>query len=293
MSNETVTYSLNDNDIYSNAEIINKDSFARLKYKSRQRDLRRKNFYVLTALFICAVFLLACVLLFFKVQSIAIEGSSIYDESTILDCCGINLGTNLYLVKESDVNEALCSKLPYIKSVKIKRTIPSTITLIIEEDTPFYYTELLGQYFVLSNELRVIAAVDSEMAAIGYGSDLIKISLPDISSLIVGRNVEFLKTSDYEYITEFLFELCKENTFNKLNCIDISNKYHISVIVNDGKYKILLGNSTDIVLKLNFVRTIIENGSLKESLKDKKYAQINVEYGDSIIVSASNDPFEY
>ena len=286
MANTTVNSDYND--IYSNAEIINKDSFARLKYKNKQREARRSIFYVLTSLLICALFLAACVFLFFKVKSVTVEGNSFYDSAAITDACGIAHNVNLYSVKQSDVLNSLSASLPYIKSVKIKRIIPSTIVLVIEEDSPTYYTELLGEYFVLSDELRVIAHTDSEAKANTYGDKLKKIALPEVSNAVVGKKIGFVKEINYNYITDFLGNLSKESIFSKTGYIDISDKFHIYIIADEGKYKISLGDSSDIPLKISFVETVI-----KSSLKESDCASINVEYVDSLIVSLANAPFEY
>lgn len=286
MANNTVNGDYND--IYSNAEIINKDSFARLKYKNKQREARRSIFYVLTSLLICALFLVACVFLFFKVNTITVEGNSFYEASAIVDACGIEQNVNLYSIKADEVLNDLSSTLPYIKSVKIKRNIPSTIVLVVEEDSPTYYTELLGEYFVLSDELRVIATADSEAKANTYGEGLKKISLPDVSEAIVGKKIGFVKEINYEYITSFLNDLGSEGMFAKTNYIDISDKFHICIITDEGKYKISLGDSSDISLKMSFVDTVI-----KTSLKGSDCASINVEYIDSLIVSLTSTPFEY
>lgn len=286
MANNTVNGDYND--IYSNAEIINKDSFARLKYKNKQREARRSIFYVLTSLLICALFLAACVFLFFKVKDITVEGNVFYDSSAIADACGIEMNVNLYSVRSSDVLSSLSSSLPYIKSVVIKRNIPSTIVLVVEEDSPTYYTELLGEYFVLSDELRVIANADSEAKANSYGENLKKIALPEVSEAIVGKKIGFVKEINYDYIISFLEDLGSEGIFSRTEYIDISDKFHICIITDGGKYKISLGDSSDISLKMSFVDTVIKN-----SLKGSDCASINVEYVDSLIVSLTSETFAY
>jgi len=102
----------------------------------RKKKKRRKKNYLLRLLILIALgvslyFFLSSTL--FDVQRIAVEGNHYYTAEQIIERSDAAVGVNLFFgVDKRDVKGALLTD-PYIKNVTIKRRLPSTLKIVVEE----------------------------------------------------------------------------------------------------------------------------------------------------------------
>jgi len=271
----------------TNAEIINQDSFERLKSKNQRKGAVRRAFYIITALVVCGVFAFVCGMLFFKIENIEVEGTEFYSADDISVACDFSESQSLLFLNTNALITKLSNQFPYIKSISLKRSFPSTLVIQITEDSPKYYCDVFGENFLLSDKLKIMERHFSYDAA-NYSAKLVKIDIPDYTRVIVGEYVAFQRESNYEYVIDFLNEMSDFAYKDDIEYIDSSDKYGIYLIMCDGRYKVILGDSNDLSAKLSFVEAVI-----KSSFDETSIASINVEYVDSVIVSLGDKPFSY
>ena len=103
---------------------------------NRKRRRSRGRFGPLLKL-LCAVALAAAltvgVTVFFRVETVAVEGASRYTPEEIVEASGIQTGDNLYAMNKFQVQQQLRELLPYISEVSIRRELPSTIRIRVVE----------------------------------------------------------------------------------------------------------------------------------------------------------------
>lgn len=97
---------------------------------------RRGRFSFLLKLF-CAAFILAAIVgaitLFFKTETILVEGNQRYTEQEVIEAAGLQLGGNLYLMNKYDHAQAIFRNLPYVESASINRRLPDTLVIEVKE----------------------------------------------------------------------------------------------------------------------------------------------------------------
>lgn len=97
---------------------------------------RRGRFQALTRL-LCLVLMLAAVgaalTIFFKAETITVEGNLRYTQEEILSVSGIETGDNLFLLNKVAAAQRICDALPYVESVSIKRGLPSSLHITVTE----------------------------------------------------------------------------------------------------------------------------------------------------------------
>ena len=71
--------------------------------------------------------------IFFKVNTISVEGAEKYSAEEITNALDISKGDNLYLWNKMKVQEHLLEKLPYLDSVRIRRHLPDALVLTVTE----------------------------------------------------------------------------------------------------------------------------------------------------------------
>ena len=70
---------------------------------------------------------------FFQVETVAVSGNSRYTEEDVVHATGIQTGDNLYRMNKNQIAQQVLQKLPYIKELTIRRSLPSTIVITVTE----------------------------------------------------------------------------------------------------------------------------------------------------------------
>lgn len=230
---------------------------------AKQRAIARKRFYdhkntIITALvllIVLAVFVVAAYKLVFVIDTFSASGSGIYDESEILASSGISLGDNLYSFDKETVSADITFRCPYIKSAEITRTLPRSVSIALEDDSEMYFSNIWGEYVLLSPSLRALGTVERGQAR---EMGLIELVLPAVSYSVSGRAVEFVSARDERFIRSILSEVMSSELFESgiIDKIDLSDEYAITMQAQ-GKYMLKFGSETDCDLKLRMAyRTI-------------------------------------
>ncbi len=240
-----------------NAGMIADDSFENLKEKNARRRIRRNIFYVVFGLAMCIVFAVACVALFFNTEEILVEGCGIYDDYLIRESSGITKDQNLCFIDAQAVENAIIMQYPYVKSVDVQLHFPSTVTLVIKEETPTYYFELCGEYFILSESLRVLEITDDLANRTVPDSALISLKTLNVAYAVAGRQIVFEDEDYYTYAQKMLSTFERSAIAEHITLIDFSDKYNIYIIY-DHRFRIEFGTADDISSKITMAQKIVE-----------------------------------
>ena len=238
----------------SNAEIVNRDTLERLKAKKRYKKIFRRINYILLSIVLCFIFIIICMALFLKIEHIEVKGNERYTKEQIIDESGISVGQNLYAINKKTAESLIIAEYPYVSDVVIRRKLPSTLNFKISEDQPKYFTEICGEYYILSDTLRVLERT-TEMPG-SEENPITRIMFSEIKSAIVGENMTFEKDITFDYIHNFIQALTEHEVGAKLTSIDLTKKYNIYVTYED-RFKIYLGDNTETAMKLTFAELMI------------------------------------
>lgn len=281
----------NDNhfdDSLSNAELVNNDSFLKLKAKNKHKELRRRLFYLVVGIALTVFVAIICIVVFFGLKNVEIRGNSKYTEEQILKACGFSKADNLLALDLDKAEEKIKSKCPYVSEVSFKVVLPSTVIITIREDAPSYCTEIYGDYFLLSEDLRIISKHDMYEEIEILSLPIIYLKLPQISRAVAGEIIKFDKNSNYNHIMDFLYDLKEQEIHPLVDCVDARDRYHLSIYSNERRYKIDIGTSDNLDTKLRFVYKVIE-----EAFDEFSIVSFNVEKVNQIVVLEQDNLFEY
>ncbi len=276
-----------DERLMSAAEIINNDSFERLKEKTIRKKIGEIIFMVLTIIVLCGILACACGYMFFKVKSIEVRGNKLYASEDIIRASGITESDNLFAVKTSDLQNTLSLAFPYIKTATVSRILPTTLVITVTEDSPCYYTEIGGEYYLLSETLRVLERAETAEAYTDRMEHLLPLSLPTATYVVTGREVAFTRESTYTYLLSFLEQLRASPLFPQISSIHASDKFSMYIILCDHRYKAMLGSNENMEAKLSFLSAIIET-----KFDETTIAQININKVENAFVTYRKTLFE-
>lgn len=70
---------------------------------------------------------------FFRVETIQVNGNSRYTREEVTVASGIRIGDNLYHMNKYQIADDIRKKLPYVEELSIVRDLPSTIVITVKE----------------------------------------------------------------------------------------------------------------------------------------------------------------
>lgn len=218
------------------------------KYSAEQRRRRRKRrmifFYTFVILLVLGAAVTLSLTVLFQIDGIRVLGASRYSPDQIVDACGIEQGENLFLAKTKEGQQRIEQSLPYIGSVRISRSLPSTILVEVQEATPAAAVMTEQGYVLLDDKEKVLDVVSEPPAEIRLVKGLPLAEVAPGKKLAIGD--EKIEKAFQELVKEI------ENVgMTHVTVLDFTDPYRIQLVC-DGRLTYLLGTQADLNLKLRF-----------------------------------------
>jgi len=219
--------------------------------KPRKKKKRKKKNWLLR---ICVVIIIGISLYFFlsssifDVNKIVVKNNSYYTSEQIIQMSGAKVGGNLFKAETRAMKDKLL-KDSYMKNVSVKRTIPSTITIIVEERKEATVIPYGKKYIILDENGLVLRHSDVEPKLTLLLGMTIKEMTPG-KALVVEENSVLTDT------LYMLQSMKKNNMYFKK--IDITN-----IIIKAYIYDNLICEGTP-----ENILNSMENGNLQTVLQD-------------------------
>ncbi len=235
--------------------VFKKDrGFSNVQKRNQAKRKRINLFYIILFLVISVVFLVICSAVFLKVKSVSINGCEKYSYEQIMEYVNIKEGENIYSFDKEQVENAILNNFPYIKSVEIKRDLPTTVEINIEEEKVYFASELAGDTYLMSSELKVLERLTDTKST---QTDYVALSLNNVRECIVGDSVKFVNNRTLDAITELYDNLEYNAITHKIKSVDVRSRFDIYVNYED-RLEIYLGDSDDMDTKISFLVSIVD-----------------------------------
>ena len=239
-----------------------REHFIGLEDKRKRRLRARKFLLAFVITFFIIVAALALITTFFKVDTIIVEGSERYDFGSIVKTSGISKDDLIFMISDSNVEKALYDNFPFVRSVKIIREYPSTVTIEIEEEVPKFYFDFKDEYFVVGSKMKVLERFAEYDRMVSVYTDLIPVTLPEIKTAIVSFDVEFISEKKSKHVFEAIQYLYDCKMLDGITKIDLSLRFEMNVSYED-RITVEFGGIKDFKDKLDFANGIIKTYSSK------------------------------
>lgn len=232
----------------------------RSRYNRRRRQGRFSFLYkILIFVMICAAIAVALAL-FFKVETITVTGNSRYTRQQITEAGGIRIGDNMFFLNKYRAADAITSSLPYVETVQISRSLPSTLTITVRECTAPAAVQQEGKLWLLSGDGKV---VDSK--AIGTGTKYAMIKGLTLIEPTVGENIAVAEEqqSSARLLTELLGLLRDKNMLADVQSIDLSDGATVELRYLD-RFDVTLRREANFDYKLDYLLAVVERLEVNE-----------------------------
>lgn len=196
----------------------------------------------------------------FPITQLTAKGSKVYTSSQIINACGVTVGDNLFTVSENQVLNILKSKLPFVDSVKLNRTLPDTLEIVVTDAKEYACYKIDKKFYTVSKDGWVLERYNKQP------KNVFLIICDDVKAQ-VGKQLEFSSETNHNQAQEIINRL--ENNKIEINYVDITDEINLKAKV-DGRFIVNFGTSNSLEQKVKHLK------SMTESIEKSKTGRINL-----------------
>ena len=189
---------------------------------------------------------------FFNIKNIEIVGNQKLTNEEIISLSQVQKDENTFKLVKSKVQKNI-KQNAYVENVKVKRNLPDTITIEIEERTPTYMITFANAYAYINNQ--------------GYFLEISKdkLELPILTGFLTKeediQEGNRLCVEDLQRLDEVL-QIMKSATSNEIASlvtkINIANKQNYILELKDEKKTVQMGDTSNLSTKMLYIKSILE-----------------------------------
>ena len=227
--------------------------------RPKQRRGRFSGLYkVLSVLLVAAAVAVACVV-FFRVNEVEVSGNVRYTAEEIIEASGIVTGGNLVGLSRSRVSAAICTRLPYVESVSVKKVLPDRVVLRVSERVAVASVESAEGRWLISAQGKLLeeddgaagtVAISGLTAIVPYPGGMIQVSAEEETTL--------------GYVTQLLAQLESHGWLEQCTALDCTAA--ASLTLNYGIYQVKLPRGGDYSYYLSLTESALASGSIMEGV---------------------------
>ena len=201
--------------------------------KRRKNRIKRILTGLFFFIFLAAVAVTLCFTVFFKVSVITVEGETQYSAEEIIKSSAIKQGESLFGFSAQEVSSSITQSLPYIEKATVKRSIPDTVTIVVESAEPSCAMKTDTGYILLDKDQKVLEKTDK------VDSSIPVIALSGVEKADVGFPI---KLKDTQVMSSFsLVVTSAEKAGLNVTSYDLSDSSNIKIICENGEVTLKLG----------------------------------------------------
>jgi cell division protein FtsQ len=223
---------------------------------AKARHARRKGRFHLLYSVVSHILMAAAVvvgtLVFFRVDTVAVSGNEKYTTDEVVSASHIQTGDNLFWLNKFTVQAALEKNLPYVGDVSIRRDLPGTIEIQVEERLPVAAIRISNGYWYIDASGRLLEMREENQ-------NLIEVTGISLLSPVGGETLTV--DSGYQLrahaLTGLLTALEQEDLLGDAISIDLSEGSSLTMAYTD-KYQVKIPYGSDFDYKVRAMEGIVD-----------------------------------
>lgn len=222
--------------------------------EKRRKKIRRKKIIVGMVFLIAILITLSIKLPYFKVKNIEVYNNNRVVSDKIIKDSEINKGSNIFYINTSKIKNNILEN-PYILSVEVKRKLPDSIGIYVQERNAVFYAEKGKKYAIIDKN-----GICLEIADNINNMNLIKLIGIDTSKVTVGNTIPVNDKRQLNTISTVTDIVSSNSICKNIKALDIQDEVNIVAYYNNIKIK--LGSNDNMLNKLNKAINIINGEKL-------------------------------
>ena len=215
-------------------------------------------------LIIIAIGIFAFISPIFNIKAIEVNGNNKIDKDTVISLSGVNIGKNIFQVSKKQVINSI-KENQYINNVDVKRKLPGTLEINVEERKIAYQVKVINSYVYLDYQGYIL-----EVSSNKEKVPLIEGFTTNQDTLLNGKRLD---NNDIKLLRTILriMETAKTSEIDKLiSKILVKDNEYILELSKENKL-VYLGDATDLTNRMTYVKIIVdkEKGKTGKAFVDK------------------------
>ena len=213
---------------------------------------------VLSVLLVAAAVAVACVV-FFRVNSVEVSGNVRYTEEEIIEASGIWVGDNLIALSRSRVSAAICTRLPYVENVSVKKVLPDRVELRVSERVAAASVESSEGRWLISAQGKLLEKDDGTIRTVIVRGLTAIVPYPG-GTLQVTEEEE----TTLSYVTQLLTQLESHGWLEQCTALDCTAA--TSMTLDYGIYQVKLPRGGDYNYCLSLTESALASDKIPEGV---------------------------
>lgn len=224
----------------------------------RRRRGRFRGLYRLLSILLVAAAVVAACLVFFRVNTVTVEGGVRYTAEEIVAASGIRTGDNLVALSKSQVAEKIRTELPYVESVSIRRKLPDGVVLTVKERSAAASVSGSGSHWLISSQGKLLEQEN--------GQDVVMVMGLQALSPYAGGTVMVAEKDEatLSYVLEILTAL--ESREMLPLCTELDCTSDVSITLKYGIYELKMPRGGDYDYMLRLLRSALESEKMPQGV---------------------------
>lgn len=188
----------------------------------------------------------------FNIKNIETIGNNKITKEELISLSGIQLEENTFKVQIPEAQQRI-KQNAYVESVIIKRELPNTIKIQIQERTPTYLLEFANAYVYINNQGYFLEISQTKLdlpIIIGYSTKE--------EELHVGNRLCLEDLQKLDKVLQIM-RAAQSNEIDKLvTKINIQDKQNYILELQEEKKTVHIGDTSNLTTKMVFIKKILE-----------------------------------
>lgn len=206
------------------------------RHKRRKAKGRFRGLYKILSIAAVIVALTVACMVFFRVQTVTVEGAGRYSAEEIIQASGVKEGDYLLTLNTERIQREIRGGLSYVERVSIRRSLPDTVIITVEETVAAAAVESQGRWWLLNSDGKLLETVQEAQAASYPKLTGVELLAPEAGSR---AQVEGERESRWGCVLELLAALEERGELARLNSLECGGSGEFTALY-DGRYTLLL-----------------------------------------------------
>lgn len=188
----------------------------------------------------------------FNIKEIIVTGNEKITKDEIISLSQINIEENTYKINTKKVENRILEN-PYIKSVEVKRSLPSGIILAVQERKTTFMIEYGNSYVYVNNQGYILEISSGKLEV-----PILQGVETAVEELVAGNrlcNEDLKKLSTVNKIMEMAYN---NEIANLITRIDMENSQNYKIVLESEQKVAYLGDETELNTKILSIKAILE-----------------------------------
>ena len=223
------------------------------RYGAPRRKKKKNTLAAPLSFFLVCLAIVFALGVFFRVQTIDVEGGQSYSEEEIIAASGIDMGDNLFFINRFSASSRIFTSLPFVESASIERKLPNHIVIHVEESRATAYVDWEGQNWMMTAGCKMLGTgTFGETESLIHVLNLVPIS-PTAGEIMEVDEASSLKLAYLKTLMQAMEALGMTGDVTKINMSNAANPTFEYL----GRFTVKMGPNENTDYKLRMLMSAV------------------------------------